>query len=46
LALTLAVFSAASSLRVHPYYTSYFNTLSGGPENGCDSPELADTGEM
>jgi hypothetical protein len=34
LALTLAVLSAASSLRVHPYYTSYFNTLSGGPENG------------
>jgi hypothetical protein len=34
LALTLAVLSAASSLRVHPYYTSYFNTLSGGPEYG------------
>ena len=34
LALALAVLSAASSLRVHPYYTSYFNTLSGGPENG------------
>ncbi len=34
LAVTLAVLSAASSLRVHPYYTSYFNTLSGGPENG------------
>lgn len=34
LALTLAVLSAASSLRVHPYYTSYFNTLSGGLENG------------
>jgi hypothetical protein len=26
--------SAVSSLRVHPHYTSYFNTLSGGPENG------------
>jgi hypothetical protein len=34
LAVTLVVLSAASSLRVHPYYTSYFNTLSGGPENG------------
>jgi hypothetical protein len=34
LALTLAVLSTASSLRVHPHYTSYFNTLSGGPENG------------
>ena len=34
LALSLAVLSAASSLRVHPYYTSYFNTLSGGPEYG------------
>jgi hypothetical protein len=34
LAITLAVLSAASSLRVHPFYTSYFNTLSGGPENG------------
>ncbi|MCY2979356.1 MAG: glycosyltransferase family 39 protein [Planctomycetota bacterium] len=33
-ALTLAVLSTASSLRVHPHYTSYFNTLSGGPENG------------
>jgi hypothetical protein len=34
LAITLAVLSAASSLRVHPFYTSYFNTISGGPENG------------
>jgi len=34
LAITLVTLSAASSLRVHPYYTSYFNTLSGGPENG------------
>lgn len=34
LAVTLVVLSAASSLRVHPYYTSYFNTLSGGPESG------------
>jgi hypothetical protein len=34
LAVTLVALSAASSLRVHPYYTSYFNTLSGGPENG------------
>ena len=34
LAITLVMLSAASSLRVHPHYTSYFNTLSGGPENG------------
>ncbi|GIW97442.1 MAG: hypothetical protein KatS3mg111_0775 [Pirellulaceae bacterium] len=34
LAIVLVTLSAASSLRVHPYYTSYFNTLSGGPENG------------
>jgi len=34
LAVTLVVLSAVSSLRVHPYYTSYFNTLSGGPKNG------------
>jgi hypothetical protein len=34
LAITLVTLSAISSLRVHPYYTSYFNTLSGGPENG------------
>lgn len=34
LAVTLVTLSAISSLRVHPYYTSYFNTLSGGPENG------------
>lgn len=33
-AMTLAALSAASSLRVHPYYTSYFNTISGGPEHG------------
>ncbi|GIW83355.1 MAG: hypothetical protein KatS3mg105_5162 [Gemmatales bacterium] len=34
LAIVLVTLSAASSLRVHPHYTSYFNTLSGGPENG------------
>lgn len=34
LAVTLVTLSAMSALRVHPYYTSYFNTLSGGPENG------------
>lgn len=34
LAFTLVALSAASSLRVHPYYTSYFNTISGGPANG------------
>lgn len=34
LAAALVTLSAASSLRVHPYYTSYFNTISGGPENG------------
>jgi hypothetical protein len=34
LAITLVTLSAVSTLRVHPYYTSYFNTLSGGPENG------------
>lgn len=34
LAFTLVSLSAVSSLRVHPHYTSYFNTLSGGPENG------------
>ncbi len=34
LAVTLTVLMMASSLRVHPHYTSYFNTLSGGPENG------------
>lgn len=34
LAFTLVALSAVSSLRVHPYYTSYFNTISGGPENG------------
>ncbi len=26
--------TAASVARVHPYYTNYFNRLSGGPENG------------
>jgi hypothetical protein len=34
LAITLVTLSAVSSLSVHPYYISYFNTLSGGPENG------------
>jgi hypothetical protein len=34
LGITLVILSAASSLRVHPYYTSYYNTLCGGPENG------------
>jgi hypothetical protein len=34
LAVTLTALSVACSLYVHPYYTSYFNTLSGGPENG------------
>lgn len=34
LALVLVSLSMTSSLRVHPYYTSYFNSLSGGPENG------------
>lgn len=34
LAVVLVSLSVASTLRVHPYYTSYFNTLSGGPENG------------
>jgi len=34
LAVALVTLSAASSLRVHPHYTSYFNTISGGPGNG------------
>ena len=34
LAIALVTLSAASSLRIHPHYTSYFNSLSGGPENG------------
>ena len=34
LAVLCVLLSMASSLRVHPHYTSYFNTLSGGPENG------------
>lgn len=34
LSVSLVALSAASSLRVHPHYTSYFNTISGGPENG------------
>jgi hypothetical protein len=33
-AIALVSLSAVSSLRVHPYYTSYFNSVSGGPENG------------
>jgi hypothetical protein len=34
LAVVLVTLSVVSSLRVHPHYVSYFNTLSGGPENG------------
>lgn len=34
LAFALVCLSVTSSLRVHPHYTSYFNTLSGGPGNG------------
>jgi hypothetical protein len=34
LVVTLVTLSVTSSLNVHPYYTSYFNTLSGGPSNG------------
>lgn len=33
-AIMLVTLSALSSLRVHPFYTSYFNTASGGPQNG------------
>lgn len=34
--LTAVLFAASvfSSLRVHPHYTSYFNSVSGGPTNG------------
>jgi hypothetical protein len=31
---SLALLSALSIVKVHPFYTSYFNSLSGGPENG------------
>jgi hypothetical protein len=34
LSLCLLTLSVVSSLRVHPHYTSYFNSLSGGPDNG------------
>ncbi len=34
LAVCLALLSGASTLRVHPHYLSYFNTLSGGPSKG------------
>lgn len=34
LAVLCVLLSAASSLWVHPHYTSYFNTLCGGPQNG------------
>ncbi len=34
IASVLVLASALSSLRVHPHYTSYFNSMSGGPENG------------
>jgi hypothetical protein len=34
LGASLCMLSIVSTLRVHPYYTSYFNTLSGGPKNG------------
>ncbi len=32
--LALVVWSAASSLRLHPHYLSYFNELGGGPNEG------------
>ncbi len=31
---TLCILMIISTLRVHPYYTSYFNTISGGPDHG------------
>jgi tetratricopeptide (TPR) repeat protein len=31
----LCVWYAAGTLRVHPYYLSYFNELAGGPEGGA-----------
>lgn len=31
---TLCILMIGSTLRVHPYYTSYFNTISGGPDHG------------
>lgn len=34
LSLCLLTLSVVSILRVHPHYTSYFNSLSGGPDNG------------
>lgn len=34
LAIVLVIMSAISALKVRPYFTSYFNTLCGGPENG------------
>jgi hypothetical protein len=30
----LCILMIGSTLRVHPYYTSYFNTISGGPDQG------------
>lgn len=32
--VALCILTVVSTLRVHPYYTSYFNTLSGGPDHG------------
>lgn len=33
-AILLCILMVISTLRVHPYYTSYFNSISGGPGNG------------
>jgi dolichyl-phosphate-mannose-protein mannosyltransferase len=30
----LLLWTAASSLRIHPHYLSYFNEIGGGPDNG------------
>lgn len=34
LSISLVGLSVISALSVHPHYTSYFNSYSGGPENG------------
>ncbi|MFN7843401.1 MAG: ArnT family glycosyltransferase [Pirellula sp.] len=34
LQIALCTLMIASTLRVHPHYTSYFNSISGGPVNG------------
>ncbi len=34
LGTTLCILMIGSTLRVHPHYTSYFNTISGGPNHG------------